>query len=110
MKVIEDKVTVYPPHSICKADIAVILSLPPPVWIEGIKTVRLCASQRWPLRCAFCSSFDHTLTIYSHGLTKEQTIQATLTEWAARGLNAAKYALERTVASRERHLGLGRGG
>ena len=25
MKVIEDKVTVYPPHSLCKADIPVIL-------------------------------------------------------------------------------------
>jgi len=86
MKVIEDKVTGYPPHAICKADIRVILSPLPLAWTEGIKTVRLCASQQWPLHRAFYSRFDRTLTICSRGLTKEQTIQATLKELAAHGL------------------------
>lgn len=86
MKVIQDKLAVYPPHAICKADIPVILSSLPPAWTEGIETVRLCAAQKWPLHRAFYSHFDRTLTICSRGLTKEQTIQATLTELAAHGL------------------------
>ncbi|MBE0539782.1 MAG: hypothetical protein IH623_00130 [Verrucomicrobia bacterium] len=86
MKVIEDKVTLYPPHAICKVDVPVILSSLPPAWTEGIETVRLCSSQQWPLHRAFYSRFDHTLTICSRGLTKQQTIQATLTELAAHGL------------------------
>jgi hypothetical protein len=86
MKLIEDKVTMYPPHAVCKADVAVIFSALPPAWTEGIETVRLSASQQWPLHRAFYSQFDHTLTICSRGLTKEETIQATLMELAAHGL------------------------
>ena len=46
MKVIEDKVTVYPPHAICKADVPVIFSALPSAWTAGIQTVRLCSAQK----------------------------------------------------------------
>ena len=86
MRVIEDKVTVDPQHAICKADIALIWSSIPAAWTDGIETVRLCSAQQWPLRHAFCSDFNHMLTICSRGLTQDRTIQAILTELAARGL------------------------
>src|SRR5665213_3845918 len=48
IKVIEDKVTVYPPHAICRADVSVILSAPPAEWVVNIETVRLSAGNSHP--------------------------------------------------------------
>src|ERR1051325_11727371 len=45
MKVVEDKVTVYPPHAICKADVPVTLATLPK-WTTGIQTVRLSSAQK----------------------------------------------------------------
>jgi hypothetical protein len=107
MKVIEDKVTVYPPHAICKADIRIILSSLPPVWSDDIETVKLCASQKWPLHRAFYNNTEHTLKISSRGLTKEQTIQAILTELAGHGLGlkfARGHRLQERDAARIRQV------
>lgn len=86
MNVIEDRVSVYPPHAICKADIPVIFASLPPEWTDGIETVRLCSSQQWPLYRALFRRFNRSLTICSRGLTKENTIRAILTELAVHGL------------------------
>jgi len=85
MKVIEDKVAVYPPHAISKADIPIILSSLPPTWTDGIETIKLSAFQRprW-IACYF--DYNHTLTICSRGFTKWRTIQAILMELGAHGL------------------------
>jgi hypothetical protein len=85
MKVIEDKVTVYPPHAICRADVRAILSAPPAEWIADIETVRLSAADSHP-SVAFYSNFDHMLTIKSRGCTKEHTLHCIYTELAAHGL------------------------
>lgn len=85
MKVIEDKVKVYPPHAICRADIPAILSALPPEWTADITTVRLSASHPYP-RVAFYSRFDHTLTITSRGRSKEDTLYSIFRELAAYGL------------------------
>jgi hypothetical protein len=83
MKFIEDKVTVYPPHSICKADIPVILSSLPAQWTTGIKTVRLSSSYgENPTVIAFFHPPDGSLLIKSRGFTKEQVLGALLTELA----------------------------
>lgn len=73
MKIIEDKVTVYPPHAICSADIPVILSAAPAEWTSEIQVVRLSAANPHP-RIAYYSNFNHTFTIKSRGLTKEWTL------------------------------------
>jgi hypothetical protein len=85
MKVIEDKVTVYPPHAICRADVRVILSAPPREWVADVDTVRLSAADPHP-RVAFYSRFERTLTIKSRGRTKEDTLHHIFTELAAHGL------------------------
>ena len=86
MKVIEDKVTVYPPHAICRADVRAILSAPPPEWVAEIEIVRLSAANSHP-HVAFYSRFNHTLTIKSRGRTKEDTLRHIYTELAVHGLD-----------------------
>jgi hypothetical protein len=84
MKVIEDKVTVYPPHSICRADIPVILASLPAEWTAGIQTVRLSASHgENPAVIAFFHPPDGSLLIKSRGFTKERVLRALLTELAS---------------------------
>ena len=85
MKVIEDKVTVCPPHAICRADIRTILSAPPQEWVADIDTVRLSAADPHPC-VAFYSRFDRTLTIKSRGCTKEATLHHIFTQLAAHAL------------------------
>lgn len=85
MKIIEDKVTVYPPHSICRADVRVILSAAPPEWVAEIETVRLSAAQQYP-DVAVYSRFHRTFTITSRGYTKEHTLHQIFTELAAHAL------------------------
>ena len=83
MKVIEDKVTVYPPHSLCKADIPVILSSLPAEWTAGIQTVRLSSSHgENPTVIAFFHPPDGSLLIKSRGFAKERVLRALLTELA----------------------------
>jgi hypothetical protein len=83
MKVIEDKVTVYPPHSLCKADIPVILASLPAEWTAGIQTVRLSSSHgENPTVIAFFHLPDGSLMIKSRGFTKERVLRALITELA----------------------------
>ena len=86
MKVIEDKVTVYPPHAICRADVPLILAALPPEWTEGIKTVRLSSAQQWPLHRARFMQIEGSLSICSRGQTREATVHAILMELAVHGL------------------------
>jgi hypothetical protein len=83
MKVIEDKVTVHPPHSLCKADIPVILSSLPAEWTAGIQIVRLSSSHgENPTVIAFFHPPDGSLIVKSRGFTKERVLRALLTELA----------------------------
>src|SRR4051812_17517361 len=87
MKVIEDKVTVYPPHSICKADIPVIFSALPEEWKAGIQTVRLSSSHgENPTVIAFFHPPDGSLLIKSRGFAKEEVVRALLSELAGHAL------------------------
>ena|SRR5688572_5978160 len=87
MKVIEDKVTIYPPHSLCKADIPVILSLLPAEWTAGIQTVRLSSSHgENPHIIASFHPADGSLMIKSRGFTKDRVLRALLTELAGHAL------------------------
>jgi hypothetical protein len=87
MKVIEDKVTVYPPHAICKADVPVIFSALPAVWTAGIQTVRLCSSHgENPTVIAFFHPPDGSLLVKSRGFTKERVLRGLLTELAGHAL------------------------
>lgn len=87
MKVIEDKVTVYPPHALCKADIPVIIAVVPPDWTAGIQTVRLCATQKEnPTTIAFFHPPDGSLLVKSRGFSKDRVLRALLTELAGHAL------------------------
>jgi hypothetical protein len=87
MDIYEDKVTVYPPHAICKADVPIIFSTLPPEWTASIKTVRLCSSQNEnPTVIAFFHPPDGSLLVKSRGLAKEQVLTGLLTELAAHAL------------------------
>jgi hypothetical protein len=90
MKVIEDKVTIYPPHAICKADIPVILSALPPEWTVGIQTVRLSSSYKEnPTVIAFFRPLEGSLMVKSRGFSKEQVLRGLLTELAGHALGVA---------------------
>ncbi|SPE55740.1 conserved hypothetical protein [Verrucomicrobia bacterium] len=108
MKVIEDKVTVYPPHAICKADIPVILSFLPAEWTAGIQTVRLSSSHgENPTVIAFFHPPDGSLLIKSRGFPKERVLRALLTELAghASGVVFLNYRrLQKRDASRIERL------
>jgi hypothetical protein len=72
MKVIEDKVTVYPPHAICKADVPVIFSVLPPEWTAGIQAVRLSSAYKEnPTVIANFHPPDGSLMVKSRGFSKE---------------------------------------
>jgi len=85
MKIIEDKVKIYPPHAICRADIPRILSAVQQDWVADLKVVRLSAANSHP-HVAIYDPFDHTLTIKSRGCTKERTLHRIFTELAIHGL------------------------
>jgi hypothetical protein len=90
MKVIEDKVTVYPPHAICKADVPIILSALPADWTAGIRSVRLSSSHgENPTVIAFFFPPHGTLLIKSRGFSKERVLRALLTELAGHALGVA---------------------
>ena len=90
MKVIEDKVTVYPPHAICKADIPVIFSSLPAEWTAGVQTVRLSSSHgENPTVIAFFHPPDGSLMVKSRGFSKERVLHALLTELAGHALGIA---------------------
>ena len=87
MKIVEDKVTVYPPHAICKADIPVILAALPAEWTAGIKTIRLSSSHgENPHVIARFFPSTGLLNVKSRGTCKEHTLQAILTELAGHAL------------------------
>ena len=87
MKVIEDKVTGYPPHAICKADVPVIFSALPADWTAGIQTVRLCSSHgENPTVIAFFRPPDGSLLVKLRGFTKERVLRGLLTELAGHAL------------------------
>jgi hypothetical protein len=87
MKIIEDKVTVYPPHAICKADVPVIFSALPAEWTAGIQTVRLSSSHgENPTVIAFFHPPNGSLLVKSRGFTKEQVLRGVLTELAGHAL------------------------
>lgn len=87
VKVIEDKVTVHPPHALCRADIPVILSALPSEWTGGIRMVRLSSAlNENPLIIAFFHPPDGSLMVKSRGVGKERVLCAVLTELAAHAL------------------------
>jgi hypothetical protein len=87
MKVIEDKVTVYPPHAICKADVLVIFSALPSEWTADIQRVRLCSAQNEnPAVIAFFHPPDGSLLVKSRGFSTERVLRALLTELAGHAL------------------------
>jgi len=108
MKVVEDKVTVYPPQAICKADVPVIFSALPAEWTAGIQTVRLCSSQREnPIVIALFHPPEGSLLVKSRGFSKERVLRALLTELAghALGLTFRSYRrLQKRDESRVQRL------
>jgi hypothetical protein len=97
MKIIEDKVTVYPPHAICQADVRLIMSTLPLAWTEGIMTVRLSAALS-PLRIAL--KRGQTFTISSRGRNKSYTLNKILLELAANGMGIT-YARWHRIQARD---------
>ena len=108
MKVIEDKLTVYPPHAICKADIPAIISALPSEWMVGVQTVRLSSAQKEnPMVIAFFHPPDGSLLVKSRGISKERTLRALLTELAARALGVTflgSHRLQKRDRSRVERL------
>jgi hypothetical protein len=101
MKIIEDKVTVYPPHSICKADIPVILSVLPTEWTTGIQTVRLSAALKEnPTIVASFHPSDGSLLVKSRGLSKDRVLRGILTELAGIALGV-KFLGHRRLQKRD---------
>ncbi|HTV41127.1 MAG TPA: hypothetical protein VMF08_11170 [Candidatus Sulfotelmatobacter sp.] len=96
MKVIEDKVTVYPPHAICKADIPVIFSALPQEWTAGIKTVRLCSSYgENPTVIANFFPPEGSFLVKSHGFSKQRVLRSILTELAGHALGVVFLSYRR---------------
>jgi len=96
MKIILDKVTAYPPHALCPADVRMILSSVPVAWGEGIEIVRLSASRHahvalycWP---------DKKLTISSRGYAKADALHLVLAELAAHGLGFKRRTFQHLQA------------
>lgn len=108
VKVIEDRVTAYPPHAICRADIPIILSALPSEWTGGIRKVRLSSALgENPLIIAFLHPPDGSLLVKSRGIGKERVLCAVLTELAghALGLDFARHRrLQHKDESRVRQL------
>lgn len=101
MKIIEDKVTVYPPHSICKADLRVIFSALPPEWTTRVQPVRLSAAIREnPTVIAFFHPLDGSLLVKSRGLTKERVLRGILTELAGHSFGV-KFRSYRRLQKRD---------
>jgi hypothetical protein len=101
MKVIEDKVTVYPPHAICKADVSVIFSALPPEWRTGIQKVRLSSAQKEnPTVIAFFHPPDGSLIVKSRGFSKERVLSGLLTELAGHALGI-KFRSYRRLQERD---------
>ncbi len=101
MKIIEDKVTVYPPNAICKADVPVVLSSLPPEWSSGIQTVRLSASLgENPTIIAFFHPPDGSLLVKSRGFPKERVLHGILTELAGHALGVA-FRSDRRLQKRD---------
>ena len=106
MKVIEDKVTVYPPHAICKADVPIIFSALPADWTAGIQSVRLSSSHgENPTVIAFFHPPDGTLMIKSRGFTKERVLRALLTELAGHALGVVFRTYRRLQKRDESRVG-----
>lgn len=84
MKIIMDKVTVYPPHAFCRSDVRLILSSVPAKWSELVAVVRLSASQE--SHVARYNRFDKLFTIASRGWPKEDALRLVLGELAAHAL------------------------
>ena len=82
MKIILEKVTVYPPHAIGRADVRLILSSLPAAWTENIRLVRLSASRSSHVALFF--RHGGKLSISSRGFSKKQTLELILMELAAR--------------------------
>jgi hypothetical protein len=97
MKIIEDKVTVDPPHALCKADVHLILAAVPEAWTEGITAVRLSAALQQSQNKNH-NRFSKTFTIISRGSTKEQTLWRVLTDLGARGLGVQFLSWHRLQA------------
>jgi len=106
MKVIEDKVTLYPPHAISKADVPIILSALPAEWTAGIRSVRLSSSHREnPTVIAFFFPPDGTLMIKSRGFAKERVLRALLTELAGHALGVVFRTYRRLQKRDEARIG-----
>jgi hypothetical protein len=104
MKLIEDKITVDPPHALSKSDVRLILAAVPETWLEGITTVRLSAAL-YQSQNPNHNRFSKTFVITSRGSTKEQTLWRVLSDLAARGLGVRFllwHRLQQRDASRVR--------
>jgi hypothetical protein len=106
VKIIEDKVTVDPPHALSKADARVILNAVPETWKQGITAVRLSGALQQSQNTNQ-NRFSETFTIISRGSTKEQSLRRVLTDLAARGLGVQFllwHRLQQRDASRLRRV------
>jgi hypothetical protein len=106
MKVIEDKVTVYPPHAICKSDVPIIFSALPADWTAGIQSVRLSSEHgKNPTVIAFFHPPNRTLRIKSRGFSKERVLRALLTELAGHALGVVFRTYRRLQKRDESRVG-----
>ena len=96
MKIILDKIKVYPAHALCRPDVRLILSSVPVAWTEGIELVRLSASRASSV--ALYSHYDKTFTISSRGHSKEETLHLVLSELAAHALGFKRRTFGRLQA------------
>jgi hypothetical protein len=94
VKILEDKLTVYPPHALCRADVRMIMSSVPAKWSEGVETVKLSAQQA-NIPIVKYNRFNKTFTISSRGQTKEHTLHQVLVRLAAHGLGLQLRGWER---------------
>ncbi|HSH15651.1 MAG TPA: hypothetical protein VLD18_06445 [Verrucomicrobiae bacterium] len=85
MKIIVDKIDEYPRHALSKADIRLIFSTVPPVWVERIKVVRL-SSSRSAASVALIAAPVETLTVASRGRSRPDALRCVLVELAAHAL------------------------
>ena len=96
VKIIEDKVAVYPPHALCKKDIEMLLATVPDAWTAELDTVRLSNAPAYDRGCSPPALLhSRTLTICSRGLAKEVAVTEILRELGCKVLGLQRRRFRR---------------
>ncbi len=89
MKIRADKIHSNPPHGIDAKELRIVLENLPKEWSQIITDVRITNSLSHK-GYAYFHQYDGSLTVFSRGSTKRETIYAVLLEFAAHSIGESR--------------------